>query len=299
MSTQSTKLELHRSAQHDDSPSGRLPTLFLSHGSPMHSVEPGAAGRAWASLGEALGKPAAVLIASAHWETDVPMVTGNPRPETIHDFGGFPRELYEIRYPAPGAPALAARAVALLKQAGIAAGIDGCRGLDHGAWVPLRWMYPDADVPVVQLAVQPGRGTAHHVELGRALAALRDENVLIVGSGHVTHNLRDWMQQRQRPQPQTYASEFAAWLKSTLERGDTDALIRYRDLAPGAARAHPTDEHFLPLFVAWGAAGAGGRVERVVEGLENGVLSMDSYLFGERGGAAPKDAASAEAPVTA
>src|SRR4029077_20919712 len=116
----------------------------------------------------------------------------------------------------PGAPETAARAVALLKSAGIAAGIDRCRGLDHGAWVPLRWMYPEADVPVVQLAVQPGRGTAHHVELGRALSPLRDENVLIIGAGHATHNLRDWMQQRQRPQPQSYASEFAAWLKATL-----------------------------------------------------------------------------------
>ena len=259
-----------------------LPTLFLSHGSPMHSIEPGATGSAWAELGKALGKPAAVLIASAHWETDVPMVTGNPRPETIHDFGGFPEALYEIRYPAPGSPDLAVRAVALLKRAGMAGGIDGCRGLDHGAWVPLRWMYPDADVPVVQLAVQPGRGTAHHVELGRALAPLRDENVLIVGSGHVTHNLRDWMQQRQRPQAQAYARDFAAWLKDALERGDTDALVRYRELAPGAVRAHPTDEHFLPLFVAWGAAGARGPVERVVEGLESGVLSMDSYLFGGR-----------------
>ncbi|MET0442040.1 MAG: 4,5-DOPA dioxygenase extradiol [Casimicrobiaceae bacterium] len=257
----------------------RMPTLFLSHGSPMHSIDPGGAGTAWASLGRSLGKPTAVLIASAHWETDIPMVTGNPKPQTIHDFGGFPRELYEIRYPAPGAPDVAARAVALLKSAGIAAGIDGCRGFDHGAWVPLRWMYPDADVPVVQLAVQPARGTAHHVELGRALASLADENVLIIGSGHTTHNLRDWMQSRQRHDAQTYAGEFADWVRATLERGDTDALVRYRDLAPHAARSHPTDEHFLPLFVAWGAAGERARVERVVEGLEGGVLSMDSYLF--------------------
>ena len=257
----------------------RMPTLFLSHGSPMHSIDPGGAGTAWASLGRSLGHPAAVLIASAHWETDVPMVTGNPKPQTIHDFGGFPRELYEIRYPAPGAPDVAARAVALLKRAGMAAGIDGCRGLDHGAWVPLRWMYPEADVPVVQLAVQPARGTAHHVELGRALAPLADENVLIIGSGHTTHNLRDWMQNRQRHDAQPYAREFADWVRAALERGDADTLVRYRDLAPHAARSHPTEEHFLPLFVAWGAAGEHARVERVVEGLEGGVLSMDSYLF--------------------
>ena len=257
----------------------RLPTLFLSHGSPMHSIDPGGAGTAWASLGRRLGKPRAVLIASAHWETDVPMLTGNPKPQTIHDFGGFPRELYDIRYPAPGAPDVAARAVALLKRAGMAAGIDGCRGLDHGAWVPLRWIYPDADVPVVQLAVQPARGTAHHVELGRALAPLADENVLIVGSGHTTHNLRDWMASRQRGESQSYAHEFAEWVHAALARGDTDALVRYRDLAPHAVRAHPTDEHFLPLFVAWGAAGERPKIERVVEGIEGGVLSMDSYLF--------------------
>jgi 4,5-DOPA dioxygenase extradiol len=277
----------------------RLPTLFLSHGSPMHSIEPGAAGEAWAALGRSLGKPAAILIASAHWETAVPMLTGSARPETIHDFGGFPRELYDIRYAAPGAPDLAARAVALLKARGIAAGIDGCRGLDHGAWVPLRWMYPDADVPVVQLAVQPGRGTAHHVELGRALAPLAGENVLIIGSGHVTHNLRDWMQNRQRPAAEaSYARDFAVWLAQSLARGDTDALVRYRELAPGAARAHPTDEHFLPLFVAWGAAGEDTRAERVVEGMEGGVLSMDSYRFDARAAdGANVGAATASAPA--
>jgi len=257
-----------------------LPTLFLSHGSPMHSIEPGAAGSAWAELGKALGKPAAVLIASAHWETDVPMVTGNPRPETIHDFGGFPEALYEIRYPAPGSPDLAVRAVALLKRAGMAGGIDGCRGLDHGAWVPLRWMYPDADVPVVQLAVQPGRGTAHHVELGRALAALRDENVLIVGSGHVTHNLRDWMASRSATEAMPYAASFASWLADTLAKRDDDALLAYREQGPGGARAHPSEEHFLPIYVAWGAAGADAVAERVYHGFDGPALAMDAYAFG-------------------
>ncbi len=260
----------------------RLPTLFLSHGSPMHAIDAGGAGAAWARLGQDLGKPDAILMASAHWETDVPMLTGNPRPETIHDFGGFPRELYEIRYPAPGAQEFAARAVSLLRQAGITAGIDGCRGLDHGAWVPLRWMYPDADVPVFQIAVQPARGTAHHVALGRALAPLAGEGVLIIGSGHTTHNLRDWMLARQRNAAPGYAAEFAAWVADTLARGDTGALERYRDLAPHAARAHPSEEHFLPLFVAWGAAGANPRAERVVSGIDGGVLSMDSYRFSPR-----------------
>jgi len=270
----------------------RMPTLFLSHGSPMHAVDPGGAGVAWAGLGRRLGKPAAVLIASAHWETDVPMLTGNAKPQTIHDFGGFPAELYEIRYAAPGAPDVAARAVSLLKGAGITAGVDGCRGLDHGAWVPLRWMYPDADVPVVELAVQPARGNAHHVELGRALAPLASDNVLIVGSGHTTHNLRDWMQARMHAGAvPAYAQQFAQWLGATLARGDTDALVRYREVAPGAVRAHPTDEHFLPLFVAWGAAGAGAVPERVVDGMEGGVLSMDSYLFEPAAHAEPREPA--------
>ena len=207
-----------------------LPTLFLSHGSPMHALSPGIVGDAWAALGRRIRRPDAVLIASAHWETSLPMLTGNPKPETIHDFGGFPKAPFEITYPAPGAPALAAQAVALLKDAGITAGIDGCRGLDHGAWVPLRWMYPAADIPVVQLAVQPARGTAHHVALGRALAPLRDANVLIIGSGHTTHNLRDWMTQRARTEPMRYAVEFSRWLDKSraLREATTSGRQRLR-----------------------------------------------------------------------
>jgi 4,5-DOPA dioxygenase extradiol len=256
-----------------------LPTLFLSHGSPMYAVEEGAASRAWAALGRSLPRPRAVLIASAHWETSVPMLTGNPKPETIHDFGGFPEALYQQRYPAPGAPDLAAEAVALLKRAEIAAGIDGCRGLDHGAWVPLKWMYPQHDIPVVQLSVQPELGTAHHLRLGRALAPLTGEGVLIIGSGHTTHNLRDWMSNRRREEPLRYVEAFSGWLKERLETQDSDAVIAYRDQAPEAARAHPTEEHFLPLLVAWGAAGKGARAERLLSGIEGGALSIDSYRF--------------------
>ena len=244
----------------------------------MHAIAPGEAGRVWAALGQTL-KPRAVLVASAHWETAVPMVTGSPKPQTIHDFGGFPAQLYEIQYPARGAPELAEEIVGLLKQAGITAGIDGCRGLDHGAWVPLRHMFPVADVPIVQISVQPERGTAHHVELGRALAPLAADNVLIVGSGHATHNLRDFFSARAGSSPLTYARDFADWLHTRLLSRDIDALVRYRDAAPSAERAHPTEEHFLPLFVAWGAAGDGARAERIVEGLEAGALSMDSYAF--------------------
>jgi 4,5-DOPA dioxygenase extradiol len=256
-----------------------LPTVFLSHGSPMHAIDAGAAGRAWAELGRRLPPPRAVLIASAHWETSIPMLTGSPRPETIHDFGGFPDELYRLRYSAPGAPAVASEVVARLKDAEITAGIDGCRGLDHGAWVPLRWMYPEANVPVVQLSVQPDHDTGHHLRLGRALRPLADDGILMIGSGHATHNLRDWASSRRRDEPLSYVDAFSRWLQQTLESGDADALTHYRDRAPDAARAHPTEEHFLPLFVAWGAAGPGATAERIVEGFEAGALALDSYLF--------------------
>jgi len=253
----------------------------------MHAVAESDAARVWAALGRAFS-PRAILIASAHWETAVPMVTGNPRPSTIHDFGGFPAELYQIQYPAPGAPSLADEVVALLKHAGIAAGIDGCRGLDHGAWVPLRHMFPAADVPIVQLSIQPERGARHHIELGRSLAPLADDDVLIVGSGHTTHNLRDFFSaQTSREAASPYARAFAGWLHEQLAAADTDALVRYRDVAPSATRAHPTEEHFLPLFVAWGAAGDHPHAERILEGLEAGALSMDSYAFHSAAPASP------------
>ena len=258
----------------------RLPTLFLSHGSPMQAVEPGVAGRAWQALGPSLPTPRAIVIASAHWETALPMATGSAHPQTIHDFGGFPRALYEIRYPAPGAPQLAARVTVLLKDAGMTGGVDGTRGLDHGAWVPLRWMYPDARIPVVEIAVQPARGTAHHLALGRALAPLRDEGVLVIGSGHTTHNLRDWSTDRSGAGGVApYAAEFASWVGARLAAGDSDELVQYREHAPHALRAHPTDEHFLPLFVAYGAGGVHPRVETIVDGFEGGALALHSWAF--------------------
>ena len=257
----------------------RLPTVFVSHGAPTHATAPGVAGRAWASLGRTLPRPRAILVASAHWETALPLFTGSPKPQTIHDFGGFPAELYALQYPAPGAPELATRAVALLKDAGITAGVDGCRGLDHGAWVPLLHMYPAHDVPVVQVSVQTEMGPAHHVALGRALAPLAADGVLIVGSGHATHNLRDWATHRGRREPLPYVQAFAQWVGERLTDGDTAALIDYRERAPEAVRAHPTEEHFLPLHVAWGAAPEGARAERIVHGVEAGALAMDAWVF--------------------
>jgi 4,5-DOPA dioxygenase extradiol len=257
----------------------RLPTLFISHGSPMRAIEPGEAGKAWIARAHALPRPRAVLIASAHWESAIPLLTGSENPETVHDFGGFPRELYALEYATSGAPDLAAKALALLAQAGIAAGVDRDRGLDHGAWVPLRWMYPKADIPVVELSVQPALDPAHHLRVGRALQPLTAEGVLVIGSGHTTHNLRDWMASPRGSTVAPYAQAFATWLHDKLNAGDTDALLAYRDQAPEAARAHPSEEHFLPLFVALGAAGGQFVPQRFAEGFEGGSLALDSYMF--------------------
>jgi 4,5-DOPA dioxygenase extradiol len=254
-----------------------LPSVFLSHGSPMHALEPGPAGEAWKALGQRLPRPSAILIASAHWETEAPMLTGAARPQTIHDFYNFPEPLYRLRYPAPGAPDVARRAQALLKGASIAASIDATRGLDHGAWAPLLYAYPQADVPVVQISIQPALGPRHHVNVGRALRPLADEGVLILGSGHMTHNLRDWARGRGEPAP--YAREFAKWVKEKLESRDLDSLVEYRSRSPHGVRAHPTDEHFLPLFFALGAASDDMKAERVYDAIDAGVLAMDAYVF--------------------
>ena len=255
-----------------------LATLFLSHGSPMHALQAGRAGAGWVQLGERIGKPRAVLIASAHWESEWPMLTTSSRPETIHDFGGFPDELYRLRYPAPGAPAVAQRAIDLLKAAGIPASANGCRGLDHGAWSPLLHMYPQADVPVVELALQSALGPRHHYRIGQALEALRGEEVLVIGSGHLTHNLREW-RGAARAAPAPYVREFQDWVHARLAAGEVEALLEYRSRAPHAARAHPTEEHFLPLYVALGAAGAHPAALRLYDAIESGVLAMDAYRF--------------------
>lgn len=250
-----------------------LPTLFLSHGSPMHAIQPGAVRAVWEGIARDLPRPKAILICSAHWETDVPELSGTAKPETIHDFYGFPKSLYEIQYPAPGSPEVAFKAFQLLEKANLKPAVDPARGLDHGAWSPLLHMYPKADVPVVQVAVQTALGPRHHVELGRALAPLARESVLIIGSGHMTHNLRD------RAGPAPYAGEFQSWVKEKIDSRDLDSLVNYRELNPNGVRAHPTDEHFLPLFFALGAAGKDYKAERLYDAIEMGALAMDAYAF--------------------
>lgn len=254
-----------------------LPVVFLSHGSPMHAIDPGAAGPAWRALAAGLPRPRALLIASAHWESDRPAFTAQAQPETIHDFSGFPEPLYRLRYDASGAPALAQRAAALLRAAGLDAGTDAARGLDHGAWAPLLHMYPAADIPVLQVSVQTDRGAAHHLALGRALRPLAGEGVLIVGSGHMTHNLRDRLPPDSAAHP--YVLAFRDWIDARVQARDLESLTGYRTLAPHAARAHPSEEHFLPLFVALGAAAPEGRIEHLLPEVYSGALAMDAYVF--------------------
>jgi len=255
-----------------------FPLLFVSHGAPMFAIEPGLAGPKLAELGRELPRPDAIVILSPHWMTRGEVsVTASTAPKTIHDFGGFPDALYEIDYPAPGAPALAGKIVDMLGQAGWKSRLDPVRGLDHGAWVPLLYLAPDADIPVVQVSMPATLDTRSAWNLGQALRPLRDMNVLIVASGSLTHNLYEF--RGATPHGADYVKQFAAWTAQTLQTGDIEQLLDYRQYAPSAERAHPTDEHYLPLFIALGAAGEHYDTRVLEGGVTYGVLAMDSYLF--------------------
>jgi 4,5-DOPA dioxygenase extradiol len=257
-----------------------LPSLYISHGSPMTALRPGLVGERLAKLASVLPRPRAIVVASAHWLAAKPSVGGAALPETIHDFGGFPQALFELQYPASGDPALAQRIGGLLAQAGLPAAIDATRGLDHGVWTPLRMLYPAADIPVVPVSIQPQLGPAHQLALGRALAPLRQEGVLLLGSGSITHNLHDWRQGYDAEHEAPYVRPFTTWVESRLVDDDIPALLDYRQQAPFAERAHPTDEHLLPLYFAMGAAG-GDRLgaQRLEAGVDMGFLAMDIYRF--------------------
>jgi 4,5-DOPA dioxygenase extradiol len=260
----------------------RLPTLYVTHGSPTLIVDDCPARDFLAGLGRRLPRPKAVLCVSAHWEAPRAAVSAAPTPETIHDFYGFPPALYEQRYPAPGAPTLAGRVAGLLHKAGIACVVDPLRGLDHGAWVPLKLMYPAADVPAFQLSVQSPLGPEHHIGLGRALAPLREEGVLILGSGSATHNLADFRGVRGIADPvRPYVKPFDDWLVKTVEAGDEETLADYRR-APEGPRNHPSAEHFLPIFVPFGAALAAGegRAKTLHRSYTYGILAMTAFAWG-------------------
>lgn len=256
-----------------------LRPIFLSHGAPSLPFEDAAARRFLEGLAQNLPRPRAMLMVSAHWETRVPTVNAVAQNETIHDFGGFAAELYALTYPAPGDAELAERVADLLAAAGIPTAVDQSRGLDHGAWVPLMLAWPQADIPVVQLSVQSHLGPGHHLEVGRALAPLTDEGVLIIGSGSFTHDLSSWRQQAGMAEPE-WVTDFADWFNAALAGKRTCDLLAYRNLAPHALRNHPTEEHLLPLFVALGAAGPDAPADRLHASNTYGVLRMDAYAFG-------------------
>lgn len=255
-----------------------LPTLFVSHGAPTFAIEPGLAGAQLQALGRALGTPRAILVVSPHWMTPQIEITASARPATVHDFGGFPRALYTLQYPAPGAPALAEQVRQLLASSGLQTRLDNQRGLDHGAWVPLMHLYPQAQVPVLQVSLPFDTDASSAFALGQALAPLVRDGVLVIGSGSLTHNLYEFRAGTLRTAP--YAEEFAAWVRQAVREGATDRLQQTLALAPHAARAHPTSEHFLPLLVAAGAACAALPVTVLDGGIRHGVLAMESYVFG-------------------
>ena len=265
-----------------------LPSLFLSHGSPTLILDDVPARDFMSGLAAQFPRPKAIMVASAHWETEVPTVNAVAHNATIHDFYGFPKPMYQLAYPAPGSPALAERVADLLGEQGLACRIDNERGLDHGAWVPLMLMYPAQDIPVIQLSIQPQLGPGHHFQVGQALAALRDEDVLIIGSGSLTHNLREIDRSGGNIEP-AWSSAFAEWMHDALVEGRSCDLVTYRSRAPEAARNHPTDEHLLPLFVALGAgatvtaapdAHPQTQATRLHASHTFGSLRMDAYAFG-------------------
>ena len=258
----------------------RLPSLFISHGAPTFALEPGLAGAQLNALGRVLPRPKAVLVVSPHWMTREAQVTGAASPRTIHDFGGFDPALYDMSYPADGHPALAARAVELLRDEGWVASVNPDRGLDHGAWVPLMHLYPDHGVPVIQASMPSRLDAQSAFKYGRALAQLGKEGVLVVGSGSLTHNLFEFRQASESQSQAEYAGAFTAWIREAVQAGDEDKLLAALENAPHAARAHPTTEHFLPLLIALGAAPSALPATAVPGGIVHGVLSMESYVFG-------------------
>ncbi|KAH9552900.1 hypothetical protein CY35_09G091300 [Sphagnum magellanicum] len=257
-----------------------MTTFYVSHGSPMQAFENTPATDFFKEFSKRHmhERPKAVIAISGHWDTAVPSVTVASRNSTIHDFYGFPKELYELEYTAPGAPELAKRVKELLLKAGFKTVVeDNKRGLDHGAWMPLLLMYPEADIPVIQLSVQSSKDGAHHYKLGRALASLKDEGYLILGSGTTTHNLRQLDRNATGVEP--WVKEFDQWLYESLTNNRYEDVINWSTKAPHARRAHPSSDHFMPLLIALGAAGEEPTSERIHSSFELGTLSMAAFAF--------------------
>ena len=258
----------------------KMPVLFVGHGNPMNAIRSNAFRRAWEALGARLPRPKAILCVSAHWETRNAYVTATETPETIHDFYGFPKALFDVRYPAPGAPPLASRVASLVATERVR--LDPGRGLDHGAWSVLVAMYPQADVPVVQLSIDTSQPGGHHYALARQLAPLRDEGVLVMGSGNVVHNLRQF--DFQDPTPLAWAERSDAEIRGHIEAGRHEALMDYPGSGADARLAVPTPEHYLPLMYAIALQQPGEAAEFFNDAVQ-GSISMTSVLIGARPGA--------------
>ncbi len=253
-----------------------MPAVFVGHGNPMNAITTNPFADAWAHLGASLPRPRAVVCASAHWYVTATAVTAMPAPRTIHDFGAFPPELFAVQYPAPGDPALAAEVAALLAPLPVAR--DEAWGLDHGTWSVLSRMYPDAGVPVVQISIDRTQAAAFHYDVGRRLAALRDDGVLVLASGNIVHNLYAYTWDAATP-PFDWAVRFDATCRSLLDDGDHAELVRYDELGADARLAVPTPDHYLPLLYAAGAGGSDA-VTYPVEGFDGGSMSMRAVQFG-------------------
>jgi 4,5-DOPA dioxygenase extradiol len=251
---------------------GTLPALFVGHGNPMNALLTNPYTEGWARLGRDTPRPRAILSVSAHWYVPGTGVTVSTAPRTIHDFGGFPRELYQVRYPAPGDPALAQRVQQLLAPLPVA--LDDAWGLDHGTWSVLAHMYPAADVPVVQLSLDETRPAAFHFDVGRRLAPLRDEGVLIVGSGNLVHNLHAYAWGRHAPDPYDWAVRFEAEARQMMLAGEYGPLLAYERLGRDATLSVPTPDHYLPLLYVLGTRQAGEATTFPIEGVDGGSISM-------------------------
>ena len=257
---------------------GRMPALFIGHGNPMNALQRNRYTEAWAAIGKAIPRPRAVLVVSAHWYRPGTAVTAMPQPRTIHDFGGFPPELYAVRYPAPGDPALAVRVRELLRPAAV--GMDQEWGLDHGAWSVLKHLYPRADVPVVQLGLDETQPASVHHDIGRRLLPLREEEVLIVGSGNLVHNLHAYAWGRHPVEPFDWAVRFETRARELLLAGEDGPLVAYETLGSDAALSIPTPEHYLPLLYVTALRRQGEPVSFPVEGVDGGSISMLSVQIG-------------------
>ncbi|HVS77962.1 MAG TPA: 4,5-DOPA dioxygenase extradiol [Steroidobacteraceae bacterium] len=265
--------------------SAPLPVTFFGHGSPMNALQRNAYTEAWSRIGERLPAARAVLVISAHWLVPRTAVTSAAAPRTIHDFGGFPRELYQVQYPAPGDPQLAREVGELLHPVPVA--LDDSWGLDHGTWSVLRHVYPRADVPVLQLSMDETQPAGFHFDLGRRLRHLRRRGVWIVGSGNLVHNLRAYAWGRDTPQPYDWAVRFEKQARELILTGRWPQLVQYESLGADALLSVPTPEHFLPLLYVLGAAEPGETISFPVEGIEGGSISM---LAVQVGGAPAREA---------